>query len=279
MPQTLAQSFYNGPFAVYTSPTGITDPATGSPGLGGSLHEGDYVDLSLDEANQSNIRFGTKLYSGRYRFVRLSPQANPANIGFGKPAAWARPTNVAQLGLATGGTGATADGTYTITSTPSGGTAAVGLAIVTGGVITAVQMTFAGANFTSVPTFPLTEIAGLTGASVLAQMRVSPNLVTSFDASAQSLSSPRGVFLCSVTQAQITANCYVVIQELGVAPVLVTTATGTAQGVALAATTGAAVTSTNPATAIPIGFMGYSLDVTAAGMISRCDLQLPTRQG
>lgn len=281
MPYTPALSFYLGPLAVYTSDTGMTDPITGIPYLGGTLHEGDYVDATKSEISQWNIRFGSQLNTGRYRFVRVSPNATAANIKFGAPCGFALPTTVGQLQLAAGGTSATADGTYTISSTTSGGTAkAVGLATVSGGIITAVQLTFGGAGFTSVPTFPLTEIAGLSGGNVLAQMLITPNVVSSFDtASCTDLSRPRGVFLCSVTAAQVTANAWVVIQEEGLAPVLVTTATNTAAGsVATAAATGTVTTTV--ATAAPLaGFLGFTKDLAAAATVVRVELELPIRQG
>jgi len=279
MAQVPYTAFYNGPFAVYPSPSGMSDAITGLPYLGGSLHEGDYADLTESEAQQWSVQFGTQLHAGRYRFVRLSARSTTSNTGFGKPVAWGLGTRVAQVALAAGGSGATTDGTYTITSTAAGGTAAQALATVSGGVITAVQLTYPGANFTSVPTFGLTEIAGISGASVLAQQEASPNFISTFDSAASELSDVRGILLTTVTAAQITAGAWVVIQEEGIAPVLVTTATNTAAGTALAATTGAVVTSTTPATAVPVGFFGYALDLTAASTLVRAILRVPVQQG
>lgn len=280
MAQVPFQSFYLGPFAVYTSPSGMTDPVTGQPYLGGSLHQGDYCDLTASEAAQWNVRFGSNLFPGRYRFVRISPRATNTNIGFGKPAGWGLGQQIAQVVLSAAGSGATTDGTYTCSSSTSGGTAATALVTVSGGAVTGAQLVYPGSGFTSVPTFGLTEIAGLSGASVLAQMANNPNFVSSFDASCAQLSDVRGVWITSsITAAQITANAWGVIQEEGVANVLVTTATNTAAGVALAATTGAVVTSTTPATAVPVGFFGYSLDLTAASTIVRAVLRVPVQQG
>jgi hypothetical protein len=76
----------------------------------------------------------------------------------------------------------------------------------------------------------------------------------------------------------VTAGAWVVIQELGVAPVLVTSG-AQAAGSAVAATTGATVTASAVATSVPIGFFGFTLDATVVNTISRVDLQLPTRQG
>lgn len=283
MAQVPYTSFYLGPFAVYTSPTGMASGITGTPYLGGTLHAGDYCDLSAEEAAVWNTRFGSNLFPGRYRFVRFSSRATAANIGFGKPAGYALGQTVAQVVISNGGTSATTDGTYTITSTTSGGTAATALATVSGGIITAVQLTFPGAGFTSVPTFGLTEIAGLTGGSVLAQMADGPNFISSFDAACAQFSSVRGVFLTTsaITAAQITAGAWGVIQENGIANVNVTAGTAIAAGGYLAATTGAVVTASAAATSRPIGYFGDTLDLTGGTlpMIVRAVLQLPIQQG
>jgi hypothetical protein len=280
MAQVPYQSFYLGPFAVYTSPTGMTDPITGVPYLGGSLHEGDYCDLTAAEAAQWNQRFGSNLFPGRLRFVRISGRATAANIGFGKPAGFGLGQSVAQVVVSAAGSSATTDGTYTCSSTAAGGTAATALVTVSGGAVTGAQLIYGGANMTSVPTFGLTEIAGLTSASVLAQMADGPNFISSFDASCAQLSTVRGVFLTKgITAAQITAGAWGVIQEQGVANILVTTATGTPAGSAAAATTGAVVTTTAAATSRPIGYFADTLDLAAASTIIRGVLQLPVEQG
>ena len=80
MAQVPFQALYNGPYAVYTSPTGMASPITGIPYLGGVLHEGDYVDLTRPEAAIWNVQYGNKLYPGRYRLGMepLRPQPLPA---------------------------------------------------------------------------------------------------------------------------------------------------------------------------------------------------------
>ena len=70
MAQVPYTSFYNGPFAVYTSPTGMQSQVTNQPYLGGSLHEGDYCDVLPSEAAVWNQRFGSNLFTGRYRLDR-----------------------------------------------------------------------------------------------------------------------------------------------------------------------------------------------------------------
>lgn len=280
MPQVPFTSFYLGPLAVYPANTGLQDPITGAPQKGGNFFTGDYCDLSAADALVWNKSFGTNLFQGRYRIVRLSAASTAANTGNGKPCALARGTTVQDVSLAAAGTSATTDGTYTCVSSTSGGTVkATAQVVVSGGVIISATLLNPGSGFTSVPTFSLSEIAGLSGGSVLAQMTTSANVVSTFDSSAAQLSDVRGVFLGAVTAAQITAGAYIIVQELGIANVLVTTATNTAAGTALAATTGAVVTSTTPATAVPVGFFGYANDLTAANTLVRANLRTAVMQG
>jgi hypothetical protein len=283
-------SFYLGPFAVYNSPSGILSPATNIPALGGTLHPGDYCDLSASEAAAWNVQYGANLYPGRYRFVQLSTNAVAADLAFGVPVGFGLGTTVAQAILSAAGSGyvivATGSGTGTasISSSASGGTA-VATANITlaSGVITAVQLTYPGAGFTSVPTWSTSLAAVLStgsGGVILSRQFASPNFVSSFDSTtADQISVPRGVALCAPTAAQITAGAWVVIQEQGIANVLVTTATATAAGsVATTVSTGT-VTTTTAVTAPVAGFLGYTLDIAAAATITRVLLALPVQQG
>ena len=278
MAQVPYTSFSNGPFAVYTSPTGMSSPTTGTPYLGGSMHEGDYCDLQANEAANWNLRFGANLNTGRYRLVRLSARATAANIGFGFPVGWGAPTNVGQVALAAGGTGYT-NGSFAISSSTSGGTAATALVTVVGGIITAVQMTFPGAGFTAVPTFSLSELSGGSGGSVLAQMAVSPNFISSLDASSINVTDVRAIALTTVTAAQVTAGAWIVVQELGIAPLFVTTATGTVPGSQATAANNGVVSTANAGSGTNIGYIGQILDTAAASTVVRVDLALPVRQG
>lgn len=281
MPYTPALSYYLGPAAVYSSPTGMTDVNTGVPYLGGTLHEGDYVDATTSEIAQWNVRFGLSLNTGRYRLVRLSPNATAGNIKVGQPVGYGLPLTISQATITAAGTGS-GTGTVLCSSTASGGTAATILVTVAAGVITGVQVVYKGANFTSVPTFALTEIAtaGITtSGTVNALMDVSPNFVSSFDSSCIDVTSVRGIALTTVTSAQVTANSWIVIQEQGIAPLLVTTATATAAGSVAAAASGGAVTTTTAATAPVAGFIGYTVDLAAASTSIRVELDLPVRQG
>lgn len=266
---------YGGMLANYLSSTGLVDIRTGLPELGGGMNVGDYFDLTEQEAQAIN----STLHTGRYRFVQVASAATAANIKQGTPVGYAKGTTVQNVSLSAAGSGYT-DGTYTIVSSTSGGTVkATATAVVSGGLIISATLTNPGAGFTSVPTFSLSEIPAGSAGSILAQLTTTPNVVTSFDSSASSLSIVRGVFLASLTAAQITAGAFVFIQELGIATILVSTATNTAAGAYAAATTGGAVTTTTAATAIPVGFFATTLDLAAASTLIRAELDLPVRQG
>lgn len=274
MAKTLYNVAYQGLLAVYSSPTGLTDIRTGLPELGGGMNEGDYFDLTADEAKNY-----PGLFTGRYRLVRISPSSTASTILQGTPCGIGLPTTVGRVVLTTAGSGQT-PGTYTVNSSASGGTALAVAQVVVGAAGTVVSTTLlqAGAGFTSTPTF--TVAAGGTPGTIKAQMAVSENVVGSFDATASiSLNSVRGVFLAPVTAAQVTAGAYVFIQEQGIASVLVSTATQATVGCTAAAGTGGTVTTATESTAHPIGFMGLTLDVAAASQLTRVELALPVRQG
>lgn len=281
MAQVPFTSFYLGPFALYTSPTGMSSNITGTPYLGGTLHAGDYCDLTAAEAAIWNIQFGSKLNAGRYRLVRVSAGSTYSTIKYGYPVGWGSPSSLGQVAITAVGSGS-GTGTVLCASTTAGGTAATANVTIAGGVITGVQLVYAGAGFTSVPTFGLTEItaAGITtSGTIAAQMDVSPNLVGSFDTTGSvAISAVRGVALLpSITAAQIAAGAWIVIQESGIAPVYVTTATSGTIGNYLWSATAGAVTSNTPAWYIAT--LGWSLDAITATEIVRCNLTLPMVQG
>jgi len=284
MAQVPYTSLYNGPFAVYTSPTGMASPITGIPYLGGSLHEGDYCDLQANEAALWNVQYGSKLYAGRYRMVRLQAASTAATVKYGFPVGWGLPTSVGTVAIVGAGTVTSGvNGTYTVTSSAAGGTAATASVTVVSAAITSAQLIFPGSGMTSVPTFALTEITGYTGGAgpLVAQMAHSSNLVGSFDVTASSqISLVRGVALLpSITTAQVMAGAWIVIQELGIDPVYVTTATATIPGSIAASATAGAVTTTTIATPVPTGFIGLTLDTAAAATVVRAVLELPVIQG
>ena len=291
MAQVPFQALYNGPFAVYTSPTGMASPITGTPYLGGSLHEGDYVDLVASEAAIWNVQYGNKLYPGRYRLVRVSVNATNTNFGFGYPVGYGLGTFVDNAIVAAAGSGYTitaggaSSGTVSISSSAAGGTAAVVSLTLSGGALSAAQVTYAGASMTSVPTFTLSSV--LTGGSLgslVAEQYSSPNFISSFDSTSANLADVRGIALTTLTAAQILAGAWIVIQELGDAPVYVTTASGSAASgnIATAATAAAVTTNTNTGTSTPqysLGYIGNTIDIPAATSLCRVRLRLPVVQG
>jgi hypothetical protein len=286
MAQVPYTSLYLGPAAVYTSPTGMASAITGTPYLGGSLHEGDYCDVQPSEAAFWNVAFGNKYYTGRYRLVRVSPNATYSNFGFGYPGGYGLGTFLDNAIVAAGGSGITitatgaSSGTVSISSSTSGGTAATASITIVSGVLTSAQITYAGANFTSVPTFTLSSVlTGASAASLVAQVHTSPNFISSFDSTSANLVDVRGIALTTLTAAQITAGAWIVVQELGDAPLYVTTATATASGSVATAATAAAVTTTTSATAPVAGFIGYTIDIAAATSLTRVRLRLPVVQG
>ena len=278
---------YLGPFAVYTSKTGQTDLRTGLPELGGGFNAGDFFDLTEAEANAWSQQYAGQaqyiLHAGRYRIVYVQPASTASTCVFGYPCGIGVGQSVQQAMIANAGTGATA-GTYTVQSSTSGGTTKATLQYVVGasGTIISATITNPGAGFTSTPTFSLTA-SGTSGGSIVSQMAVSGNIVGSFDTTASvSLYNVRGVFLntTALTSAQVTAGAYVLIQETGIAPVYVTTATNTALPLSVnAATAGAVTTATATGTLAATGFMGYSLDIAAASSYIRTQLALPPFQG
>ncbi len=280
MAQVPFTSFYLGPYAVYTSPTGLTDPITGFPELGGTLHEGDYADITEAEAQQFAIRFGNQLHAGRYRFCRLNAAATASTVKFGYPLGLGLPSTLGGVAIVGAGTVTSgANGTYTVTSSAGGATA---LVTVVSAAITSAQLVNPGSGLTSVPTFGLTEITGYTGGAgpLLAQMAYSPNLVGSFDTTSSiNITSVRGISLANPTAAQVLAGCWIVIQEEGIASVFVTTATNTASGSIAASATAGAVTTTIPGTPITTGALGLTLDLAAASTLVRTILTLPVQQG
>ncbi len=286
MAQVPYTSFFQGPSGIYTSPSGMLGLVTGLPYLGGTLHEGDYCDLQSNEAANWNVQYGNKYYQGRYRLARVSTAATTGNFGFGYPVGYGLGNYIDNAIVAAGGSGITitatgaSSGTVSISSSTSGGTAATASITIVAGVLTAAQVTFQGANFTSVPTFTLsTVLTGAGSASLVAQIHESPNFISSFDSSSANLVDVRGIALTTVTAAQITAGAWIVIQELGDAPLYVTTATATASGSVATAATAAAVTTTTSATAPVGGFIGYTIDIAAAASLTRVRLRLPVVQG
>jgi hypothetical protein len=276
---------YNGPFAVYTSRTGLTDIRTGLAENGGGFNTGDFMDLTESEANSWSQQYsgqGGILHEGRYRIVKVSAQAVAANTFLGAVVGIAPGSTVQAATILTLGSGQT-QGSYPITAT--GGTfttAATGVAVIgAAGTLISFTITNGGSyTGTTLPTF--TIAAGGTPATVQAQFSASSNYVTSFDASAINISVARGLFLFPLTAAQITAGAWVLIQEDGIGQVFITTAASAASGATVWAQS-ASGTTTVATSAVPTASyaatLGSAIDVPTAGALARIQLNLPIRQG
>lgn len=274
MAQVPFTSFYLGPLAVYPAKTGLQDPITGLPAKGGNFYPGDYCDVTEAEAQLWNQTYGSRLHEGRYRIVQVSAQATTGNTGLGYVVGAAPGTAVQNVTILTAGSGQTA-GTYTATANTGG--AVIQYVIGSAGTLIAATVLNGGSySSTSIPTF--TIAAGGTPGTVQSQLVASSNFVTTFDSSAINVLMARGIFLATITAAQISAGAWVVIQEAGISPVYVTTATQTASGSILWAATASAVTA-NVGTASYTGTLGWAIDVVTASALCRCQLNLPIRQG
>lgn len=273
-------AFFQGPLAVYPSPTAQSDPITGGIYLGTDFLEGNYADVSNADAQQWNAAYGTALKGGRYRICRVATNAVQANFpqtaGQGGVVGWAAGTVVQSAVIANAGSGATTDGTYTVASTYNVGSQMPALAqvVISGGLMLSASIIQGGGPFLATPTFGLTEIAGLAGgASLLAQLFQSSAYVSTFDSTSI---IPRGITYAAPTQAQITAGCWIVVQESGIAQVEVGTATQTAAGIQAVAVSNTAGGKSTTRTAVYSQLeIGYTLALAAAGVTVPTKLTLP----
>jgi hypothetical protein len=219
--------------ANFTSPSGLTDMASGQPVNAGGLNLGDYFDATNDEAANASYAANGRLYAGRYRLVQVDSGATAANvktgtIGFLRTGGGSGA--IRSVVITNAGTGATA-GTYTINATAGGGGtgASIQVVVASTGLITSATVLNGGFGYNSVPTFSLTATS-TSGGVVVAQLDSSPNIVTSGDQISATATGVRPVvFLNSITPGN-----YGFIQELGTATVLnATTAAQVAQQFAI----------------------------------------------
>jgi hypothetical protein len=283
MPKVPFTAFFQGPLAVYPILTGQQDPVTGAAYLGTDFLEGNYADVSNEDAQQWNSQYGTQLKGGRYRICRLATNANTANLpqvaGAGGVVGWAAGTTVGSAVIATAGSGGT-NGTYSCASSYNIGSQSPAIAqvVVSGGAIISAAIIQGGGPFLATPTFGLTEIPGIGGGvSLLAQLSQSSSYVTTFDSTAISdISLVKGIAYTPVTAAQIAAGAWIVVQESGIAQVKVGTTTQSAvgdQAVATATTAGGVVTTQTPAySALEVGSV---LAVPAVGATVPVKLTIP----
>lgn len=281
MPKVPFTAFFQGPLAVYPINTGQQDPITGAAYLGTDFLEGNYADVSNEDIAQWNQQYGTQLKGGRYRICRLATNAVLANLptaaGQGSVVGWASGTNVESAVIANAGTGYT-NGTFNCVSSYNIGSQQPAVAVVTvsGGIIISAGIVQRGGPFLATPTFSLSELTGGSSASLLAQLNQSSSFISSFDSTANSATSLiKGITYSLMTQAQITAGAWIVIQESGIAQVYVDTATSTTQGAqAVAASGGAVTTQTFSAASIALE-VGYALAKPATGVTVPTKLTIP----
>lgn len=279
MPKVPFTAFFQGPLSVYPIQTGESDPVTGSAYLGTDFLEGNYADVSNEDAAQWNNQYGTQLKGGRYRICRVAQNANtagfPSVAGNGTPVGWAAGTTVGSVVIAAAGTGYTA-GTYNCASTYNIGSQMPCLIQVTvgaSGTIVAAAVVQPGGPFLATPTFSLSEITGGSGGSILAQLSQSSSYISSFDSTSIATTSlVRGICYTPITAAQITAGAWVVVQESGVAQVYVTTSDSTVGTQAIAVSGGTVTTRTYAASALEIGF---TLAKSASGITVPTKLTIP----
>lgn len=204
----------------FTSPTGITDQATGQPVAAGGLNLGDYFDATNDEAASASYTNNGLLYNGRYRFVQVDSGATAANVKTGTVGYLRAGLMLKTAVTLTAGSGQT-PGAYTIAaniSSGGGSGAIIQVVVQANGTVTGNPVVIqGGANYTSVPTFTMPTSAGGTGATFVGQLNSTPNIVISADQQAVSGVGPVRpvVFLNSITPGN-----YGFIQELGTATVL-----------------------------------------------------------
>lgn len=247
----------------FTSPTGLTDLATGQPIAAGGLNAGDYFSATNEEAANASYTTNGILYSGRYRLVQVDSGATVANVKTGTVGYLTAGKAVKSVVVLTAGSGQTA-GTYTVAvNTPSGGgTGAIIQVIVAanGTVATPPTVLQGGSNFTTVPTFTMPTSAGGTGATFVAQLNTTPNLVTSADAVAAIVPVRPVVFLNAITPGN-----YGFVQELGTATVLAgATFTQTAGQFAIVESSSHNGTMTTSATTLTIYGIGQVIDAITA---------------
>jgi len=219
-----------------TSASGQTDNMTGEPYYGDGLYPGIYADLTNAEAAaSSNLTVGL-LYGGRYRYVQVDSGATAANVKTGTVGYIRSGSSVASVQVLTQGSGQTV-GTYQVAANigSGGGSGAIIQVVVTASNAITVTVLQGGFGYVSAPSFTLAT--GGTPGTVVAQLGISQNIVTSADVALSSSATAAAVGPVHpvVFLNTITPGNYGFIQENGVATVIVqnTSATQTAQQFAI----------------------------------------------
>ena len=213
----------------FSSPSAITDPITGQPVFAGGLNLGDYTDFDNDTALTHSYTTNGILYEGRYRFVQVDSGATAANVRTGT-VGYARSGSTVKTAVTTAAGSGGTTGSYNINATAGSGGgsgAIISITVSSGAIVGNPSVVNPGVGYVSPPSFNVnTSTTGLSGASVLAQLGCSVNIVTSADVALGSSGTP------SATQAglgpihpvvflnSITPGNYGFVQENGVATVL-----------------------------------------------------------
>ena len=208
-----------------TSSSGQTDNMTGEPYYGDGLYPGVYFDLTNQEAlDSSNLNTGI-LYGGRYRYVQVDSGATAANVTTGTVGFIRSGSSVKSVVVLTQGSGQTV-GTYNVAANigSGGGSGALIQVVVTGAAAISVTVLNGGQGYVSPPSFTLAT--GGTVGTVVAQLGISQNIVTSADQALGNAGTPAAtqagvgpvhpvVFLNAITPGN-----YGFVQESGVATVI-----------------------------------------------------------
>jgi len=260
--------------ANFTSPTGLTDSASGQPIAAGGLNLGEYFDATNGEAANASYGANGTLYAGRYRLVQVDSGATAANVKTGTVGylrAGGTAGSVKAAIITNAGTGATA-GTYTIAATlGSGGGSGAVIQVTVGsaGTINAASVLNGGYNYNSLPSFSLTA-TGTTAGAIAVQLDSSPNVVTSQDQVGVTAVQVRPVvFLNSITPGN-----YGFIQELGTASLLAGGAITAANFVSAASTNG----TVTGGTTYTVATVGQAIDTGTSGLLFKAILTGPVVQ-
>jgi hypothetical protein len=192
------------------------------------------------------------LYSGRYRYVQVDSGATASNVKTGTLGYIRSGSTVKSVVVLTQGSGQTV-GTYQVAANvgSGGGSGAVIQVIVTASNAITVSVLNAGFGYVSPPTFTLAT--GGTVGTVVAQLGVNMNTVTSADlavGTANAANAGIGPVNPVVFLNTITPGNYGFIQELGVATVLAGSTNTQAQSQNALPVTGASANGTMAASAV-----------------------------
>ena len=252
------------------SQSGMIDPVTGFPYVGGGLNLGDYFDLTEQEANQLSYPTNGLLHAGRYRYVQVDSGATAGLVAATKVGFVRTGTFVQSAIQSVAGSGMTVGATVTATTTGGGGTtqATIQVVVLTATTV-AITVLTTGSGFTSIPTVTITGTGG-TPPSVIIQLNSTVNTVTSSDVANTSLTLVRPVvFLNSITPGN-----YGFVQELGIANTLASGAI-TANNFVSAVAATATVTGGTTFTVLTIG---QAIDTGVSGQILKVLLSTPVVQ-